>query len=185
MEPKLSKTLDKCIAQISSYYSIESCLAEYPAMSQQLEPLLRTAVSIAATPRVFPSDEFRKMLKARLRVRLSENRVQAEAARRGRRVTGLTALSEAWQGFMHTIAVSKRVAIPVAVTLLLVLASTLYISWSPSLASPTTALTSKCTVSILSGSVECQKPDSTIWEKAQDGTTLEAGSSPRLEGITR
>jgi len=184
MEPRLSKVLDECIAQIGNRRAIKGCLAKYPAMRRKLEPLLHAALSIAAIPKVSPSAEFRKTLKARLKARLSGDCVHAEAAKPGRRIAELTVLSEAWQRLVHTIAVSRRVAVPVTVALLLVLASAIYIFWTPSSTSPPVALASKCTLSILSGSVELQKPDSTIWEEAQDSITLEAGSRVRTDAAS-
>lgn len=73
METELSKVLDECIAQISKGETIQACLAEYPTMRQQLEPLLYTALSISTLPRVSPSDEFRKRSKARLMAWLRKN----------------------------------------------------------------------------------------------------------------
>jgi len=66
MRDKLTEILDDCIEQIEKGSSIEACLAEYPDMREELEPLLRIALSISSIPKVQPSPEFVTLSKLRL-----------------------------------------------------------------------------------------------------------------------
>ena len=65
--------------------TIETCLAEYQNMREQLEPLLYTAwyitrsISVILKVWLSPSDEFGRMLKGRLMARLRQESIQAEA----------------------------------------------------------------------------------------------------------
>lgn len=72
METELSRALDDCLYRIANGEAIEACLGKYPQVSEQLESLLRIALSISAAPKVSPSDEFRKASKVRLMARLRE-----------------------------------------------------------------------------------------------------------------
>jgi len=73
METELSRALDECLYRISNGEAIEACLGKYPRVSEQLESLLRTALSISAAPKLSASDEFRKASKVRLMARLSDS----------------------------------------------------------------------------------------------------------------
>lgn len=66
---KLEEILAQCIDDVmAGRSSIKDCLAKYPAISKQLEPLLRIALSIQKPPDVKPSPAF----KVRARVQLME-----------------------------------------------------------------------------------------------------------------
>ena len=80
MRAKLSEAFGECLARIRSGEAVNSCLAGYPNLRQQLVPLLYTALSISTIPKVVPSDDFRKLSKGRLLARLHERSIQAEPA---------------------------------------------------------------------------------------------------------
>ncbi len=89
MLKKMEDILAQCIEDIKAgRCSVEDCLAKYPSISKELEPLLRIAISIREPPDVKPSAAF----KVRARVHLME---QIHAKRgvtkwRGLRYTGQT-----------------------------------------------------------------------------------------------
>ena len=87
MRTKLPRVINDCIERMSKGQTIETCLAEYPNMRRQIEPLLRTAFSISSIPKVSPSDEFRTLSKARLMMRLHQESIQTEAAKSSRRAS--------------------------------------------------------------------------------------------------
>ena len=69
MLKKIADILDQCIEDIKAgRSSVEDCLAKYPSMRKQLEPLLRIALGIQEPPDVKPSAAF----KVRARVQLIE-----------------------------------------------------------------------------------------------------------------
>jgi len=165
MGTKLPVALDACLGRISNSRTIETCLVEYPTMRQQLEQMLYTALSISAIPKVSPSDEFRKTAKIRLISRLHQESILAETAKSGQR----------W----HGIAGMRKVAVTITVVLLLALGASFIPFGTPNSTSTPSVLATDGTLSILSGSVETQKPDSAIWEQAQDSMTLQAGTRLR------
>ena len=73
MGAKLSEVLEECLARIKRGETIGACLADYSHLQQQLEPLLymlHTAQSIYAIPKVAPSDDFKRISRARLTARI-------------------------------------------------------------------------------------------------------------------
>lgn len=69
MLKKMEDILAQCIEDVKAgRSSIEDCLAKYPSMRKELEPLLRIAISIQEPPDVKPSPAF----KVRARVQLME-----------------------------------------------------------------------------------------------------------------
>jgi hypothetical protein len=108
MRTKLPKVIDNCIERMRKGQTIEACLAEYPDMRQQIEPLLRTAVSISSIPGVSPSDEFRRLSKARLMMRLRQESIQTEAAKSSRRISLSDHIVIAGQKLWQSIAGSRK-----------------------------------------------------------------------------
>ena len=66
MRIDLSKILDECLLRVGKGEAIEACVDDYPNLQAKLEPLLSIAQAIYNIPKVSPSDEFRRMSKARL-----------------------------------------------------------------------------------------------------------------------
>ncbi|MFC1894218.1 FecR domain-containing protein, partial [Chloroflexota bacterium] len=175
---KFPEALDKCLVRISQGEAVEACLAEYPHLSEQLEPLLYMASSISAAPKASPSDEFRKMSRVRLIARLHEEPIRAKAAQSGQRTAEPNLLVLGWQRLMRAIIVPRKVVIPIALALLIALGGSLSLFGVLDF-SPPSALVSNCTLSIVTGSIEIQTVGSNIWEKGIDGVTLEAGTRVR------
>ena len=70
MRNRAIRVLDEHLARIRQGESIEACLTKYEGVRKQLEPLLHTAQSISAMPRVVLSDKFIKAAKGRLIARI-------------------------------------------------------------------------------------------------------------------
>ena len=81
MRIELTKILDDCIEQVMEGETIETCLAKYPNMREQVEPLLRTALSISSIPKVRPSSEFMRMSKTRLMRLIYQDSIQTKTAK--------------------------------------------------------------------------------------------------------
>ncbi len=174
MNVKLSRILDKCIEQLHRGENIESCLLQYPQLREQLEPLLKTAQAVSALPRVLPSDEFRRASKTRLMARIREDSVSRKTVKARPRTTLLDELALSWQRIWQAFIGAKKVAVPVTLALLLILA--IGIPSALNFLSATPALASQCTLSILSGSVEVQEPGAEHSQPGADGMTLAAGT---------
>ena len=176
---KLSKALDDCIAKINKGETIESCLAEYPRIRGKIEPLLHSALSISAIPKVSPSVEFRRAAKARLMSRLRQEARQAAAAEREQGITLLDELAMAWQRLCQNVVGMRKVAIPVTAVILIALVAGLYGVFN--FLSPPPALASQSTLSVLGGSVEVQKSTAEGWQRGTDGMVLPAGAEVKTE----
>ncbi|MFC2017309.1 FecR domain-containing protein, partial [Chloroflexota bacterium] len=170
----ISKILDECILRISSGEIIETCLDEHPNLREQLKPLLSIAQSISNMPKVTPSDEFRRVSKNRLMMRIREEPRQAKAIKSSQRIPLLSEIAVAWQRFLHANIATRKVAILVAITLLLALGANLYGVFY--LLPQPPALDSQCTLSIISGSVEIQSLGSDTGQQATDGMILNVGT---------
>ncbi|MFC1916409.1 FecR domain-containing protein, partial [Chloroflexota bacterium] len=177
MNAKLLRILDECIEQINKGEKIESCLAQYPQVQEQLEPFLGTVRAISALPKVSPSDEFRRLSKVRLLARIRQESIQDKAVKAEPSTTLFNELAISWQRMWQAIIGAKKVAIPVTIAILLVLVVGL--SGVLNSLSPTPALASQCTLSILSGSVEIQSPSSDSKEQGTNGMTLNVGTRIR------
>ncbi len=103
MQTKLSKAFDESLARIERGEAIATCLAEFPDMREQLEPLLHTALSVFAIPKASPSDDFRRLSKARLMARLRQEASQAAVAKSGRRTPLLDELAIGWERLVQAI----------------------------------------------------------------------------------
>ncbi|MFC2020117.1 FecR domain-containing protein, partial [Chloroflexota bacterium] len=167
MRAKLSRVLDECIERIGKGESLEACLAEYPDLRERLEPLLHIALSVSALPKAEPSKEFRKASKARLMARIRQ-----ESAEAGQKTAILDELVTGWQRLWQAISGARKIAIPVTVAVLVAL--TLFVRLD--FLSPYPVTASECTLSILGGGVEIQKPGLRDWRQGTDGITLAVGT---------
>ncbi|MFC1913650.1 FecR domain-containing protein, partial [Chloroflexota bacterium] len=172
MANKLVKTLDECITRINQGETIETCLTQYAHIRGEIEPLLRTALSVKTMPKLVPSDEFRKTSKALLLLKLRREAEQAQAAKSGLRIPLLDELAIAGQSLLRALAPLKKVVIPVTLVMLLALGTSL---GAFHFMSPSPALASQCTLSLLSGSAEILETSSANWKQGADGMTLAAG----------
>jgi len=175
MQAKLAKAFDECLARIKRGEAVKACLAEYPHLSRQLVPLLYTALSIETAPKVLPSDDFRKLSKERLMARLRQEAMQAERSHQAKAASD--SLGILWRELERVITGPAKIAIPVTLALIIALQG-LFLFGTPKFItpSPAPALASRCTITTFTGSAEMQRPGSTIWEKAENGMTLVAGS---------
>ena len=173
---EFSNVFDECFTRIKKGGAVRDCLAQYPHMRKQLEPLLHIAASISAAPKVVPSDKFRKMSRDRLIARLREECTRANDAKSGARMAKLNALVLHWQRLMSAVTNPKKAAIAVAAALLIALGGGIYAAALPGASSPSSASAPDCALTIVTGTVEIQTAGSTIWQEGIDGMTLEDGT---------
>ena len=176
MRTDLTRILDDCIEQVMRGTTIEASLAKYPHMCDQLEPLLRTALSISSTPKIRPSSEYVETSKVHLMRLIRQESTRIGTGKKGKSLLvsgGLTgAFRSVWRSFIS----GRRVAIPITVVLVIVLMAGLgqFIFLEP-----TPALASYCTLSVLSGSVMIQDLESGTSLEGYDGMTLSTGTGIR------
>jgi len=174
MNDKFSRILDESIERLIKGETIESCLEEYPNDREQLEPLLNTAQLISSIPKVSVSEKYSRVSKARLIARIRRESVQAREAETRSGIGLFDELGLAWHRMWQSILGAKKVAIPVA--LALILALVLSVSGLLNHLSTTPALASQCTLTILSGNVDVQMPGSNAEKTGTDGMTLNIGT---------
>jgi len=179
MAKQFPNILDECLTRISKGETVESCLTEYSHVREQLEPLLSMASSISRAPKASPSEEFRRFSPVRLMARLRQESRVAEATTAYQRITEPSTLSLAWHRLARSISGSKRVLVPVAISLVVALVVSLGLTYAVNTFSPNSALFSNCTLSVIAGEVEVQMPSSDIWQDGTDGVVLAAGSRVR------
>ncbi|MFC2048352.1 FecR domain-containing protein, partial [Chloroflexota bacterium] len=172
-----AKVLEVCIERMRQGESVENCLAEYPEMWGEIEPLLSIAQSITALPKVSLSDKFKKTSKARLMRRIRQQSDQVKTSKSVPRMTLLDELATIWQNIWHPILGVKKVVILVTLTSVTILVITL--SGVLNFSSPSQTLASKCTLSILSGNVDIQIPGEDRIQQGTDGATLTVGTRIR------
>jgi len=180
LQAKLSKAFSECLARIIRGEAVNSCMAEYPKLRQQLVPLLYTALSISTIPKVSPSDDFRKLSKGRLLARLQERSIQAEKSREAKIAS--SRLGILYRGLESAITNMSKVAVPITLLLILVLQCFSLFGMPNFISlSPAPALASHCTLSTLAGNVQLQIPDSSTWEEAKNGMTVKVGSRVKTD----
>ena len=172
MATDISKAIDECVKRINRGESIEQCLADYPQIRTELEPLLKTVAVLTSVPPVSISEEYRQTSQAQLMQRLREESVSKNESVRAPTKDRKPTLNwhRAWQSLVF------RPLIPVALTVVLILAISLSF-----LVFRGSAVAAECTLSILSGSAEVQKPGSSDWQPGVDSMPLLAGSRIRTE----
>jgi hypothetical protein len=179
MSARVSKILDECIARIEKGETIETCLAECPDVRKQLEPLLYMALAISAIPKISPSDDFRRMAKARLITRLRQQSVPAKTLDPELPIVQRNELARLWGALRQTIAGARKPAICITAALLLALGGSILLPAILNLVSPHPAMASPCTLSILSGKVEFGKAGWDSWQPSTDGMALTIGTDVR------
>lgn len=169
-----AKILEECIARLRQGESVEVCLAKYPEMRSQIEPRLNMVHSVYCLPGVRPSDKFQSAAKIRLMSRIRQQSAQESTTKSkpgAAIVDGLRVVSQKiWQPVLQ----AKKVAIPVTVAVIVILAVVL--SGIPYFTSPVPALASQSTLNILSGTVEIQNPGDDKSQRGNDGDVLNAGT---------
>ena len=184
MRVDLSKALDQCLLGMRSGMVPEACLANYQHLRQQLEPLLNMAAVIGAAPKVGPADEFRNESWARLITKARGSAAQMKE-RSSHNMSLWGNMRKAVGRFGDMLTPSQRVFAPLMSMLFLAIAVSLVAYSIPALFTPASALESQCTLSVLSGVVEVQEKGSDVWQSAEDGSVLAAGSRVRTDPDAR
>ena len=130
MGSKLEKVVDECIERIRKGEAIENCLAQYAHIREQLEPLLRIALSVTAAPIIGPSEEFRRAAKGRLMARLYQENIQRQAARSGHVAELWNEITVAWQGLWRALTPMRNAAVPITLALLLIIVASFGINFN-------------------------------------------------------
>jgi hypothetical protein len=164
MSRKLAKILDECIERLNHGESIETCLAQHPRDLKDVAQLLETVRRITAPP-VSPSEEFVNALEDRLRAQYGTH-TAGSASWPGR-------LATAWRGLWQPLVRARKIAVPAAIGLVLVIAAG-FSAYHGS--SPLSVLTAPCTLTTYGGTIEILQPDAASWEEGIDGITLTAGA---------
>ena len=113
---KVAETLTQCMDDIKAgKSSLEDCLNRYPDMRQELEPLLRVALSIKGPADIHPSDVF----KIRARVNLMEHIHASQAGKKMMRLPSQPGARYVWYTGW-----AKALAIVAAVVLIISAAGT-------------------------------------------------------------
>jgi len=78
--PGIENILTSCISDVKAdRHTLESCLASYPSLRGQLEPLLKIALSIKEPPAFKPNDEFRIRARVQLMAYMHDNGIKDKA----------------------------------------------------------------------------------------------------------
>jgi hypothetical protein len=172
-DAQLAKALDECLDSINEGKPIDVCVAASPRLHDKVAPLLYTGHYISTVPKVEASEEFRRTAKGRLIARLQEEerltaitKTQTKPASSFLKELNLV-MNRVWQSVMGV----KRIALPVAIGLVLIIVSAFSIN---NFMSPSPALADGCTLSIISGNVEISGQASN--QAGTDGMTLNAGT---------
>jgi hypothetical protein len=173
MEDKLARFLDYCLERIKNGETIEQCLAEYPALRHQMEPLLRSALAVSSLPKVAVSEQYRETALGRMMARLHQETGCNKVVELDQQTSFKDNFTRVGQWLQRYVIGAKRLAIPVALAVIIAIgASVSASSW----VSPSSALASRCTLSILSGNVEILIPGQEGSQSGADGMTLDVGT---------
>ncbi|MFC1964322.1 FecR domain-containing protein, partial [Chloroflexota bacterium] len=175
METKLAQVLDECLVRIKKGEAADACLTQDTSLWRKIEPLLNTALSVSAAPKAAPSKEFIETVEGHLAARY-QNNLRLAAEKTGKISPLINGPALTWQNILQSIAPMRKVIIPVTLALILLIAASF---GAANLLSPSPVLASQCTLSLLSGRAEFQKPGSEKWQPGTDGMTLVAGSRVR------
>ncbi len=134
--------------------------------------MLEVVASLAAMPRVEPSPQFRETAQGRLMARLGQEASRVKVAELEQRVPVIDDLADAGEHLRQTINRAFRVAVPVALTLLV---AVVLVFTASNLRHVPVAYASECTLSILGGNVEINGPGAAS-QTGADGMTLQAGT---------
>ena len=175
----IHKAFSDCLERIKGGEAVNSCLAGYPQQRRQIAPLLYTALSISAVPKVVPSEDFRRQSTNRLLARLLAESRPEKSHPAKRTFDGLATI---WRVLEAAFTGPARVTVPIALGLIIALQCFLIFGTFNFMSRPATgALASQGTLSILKGSIQLQVPGSTAWEEAKDGVTVLAGSRVKTD----
>src|SRR5438132_7775239 len=80
-DDRLARALDECLARIAAGESVASCLASFPEIASDLEPLLVTARRAVAAPPASLGAERRSALRADILGQIATTRARNSASR--------------------------------------------------------------------------------------------------------
>jgi len=83
MTDSLEQALDRCLDRINAGEAVEACLADYPRLAAELDPLLRAALQTRETYSFTPSAEAKQSARQRFAAAREQIRVSAPVRRRG------------------------------------------------------------------------------------------------------
>ena len=178
MRSKQYKVLDECLARVKGGETPGACLDDYPRLRQQLEPLLLAAASVSAVPAASASNDFRRRSKHLLMTRL--HRDSAKNTRPLPVESASNVLSNLRRILERAITGPAKVAVPIALALVFILQGVLIINSAFFFPASVPEFTSQCTLTTFDHGVLMKRSGSTIWERAENGTTLKAGARIQL-----
>lgn len=177
MKKNIAEIVDRCLIRLNNGETIDECLAGYPDIREQLEPLLDVAMSVSNLPEVSPSDEFREASKVRLMARIRSEATLSKTSKPYQKTALSRELVISWRRFWHAISSARKIAIPAVAALLVILIVVTLLPKALGPLSPTPVLASQCTLSVLGGNVELRGLTSDTWLRGNDGTSLAVGTS--------
>lgn len=156
--------LDKCLERIRRGETVEQCLADYPDLRPELEPLLRVFKNVSTVRRVTPSTEFKQ--KAYVNIL---SRIEADSRQSDHGFKNIFNFNNLRRNLAF------RTLVPV--TIVVVLALIVWVALP--VFSPVRVSAEECTLSVLSGSAEIKRTESSAWFPGNDGMTLKVGCRVR------
>ena len=178
MENRQAVALDQCLLWINQGKTIDYCLEQYSQLRVDLEPLIKIAISIREAPKITPSSEFVETSKAHLISNIRTKSIRTKPKEINMKAIETNRSVGMWRRYLDLISI-KKLAVPVALLMVLAIVSGLFLTNTFHFSSPASGLTSNCTLSILSGSVDIQKKQTGSWLSGQNGVTLSTGDAIR------
>ena len=104
---EFERSLEECRARLAEGESIEKILEAYPAIADQLEPLLRAARAAQSLPKPRPSKAAYQAGRNRLLAEADQMRLQGRFIKNGTK-QGILRYSERWSNFMGNLFAPKE-----------------------------------------------------------------------------
>ncbi|MEJ2740740.1 MAG: FecR family protein, partial [Dehalococcoidia bacterium] len=173
MKKKYAKDLDECIEYLRKGLNYENYVHLDPGIDTHIDQLIHAGTVISSVQKAAPTIEFKRTSKNRLLARIKhENAEKID----GSPAKTKNLFHEIKQTFLNIFTKPVRVAVPIALSLLIAIGGGAFFSGLVSFSSPTAVLASNCTLSIIEGNVDILPTGSKTWQEGIDGTTLEEGT---------
>jgi len=176
MEKEFDIILDECLELVMKGESIESVLAEFPDLRENLEPLLLTALDINHLPKIEPSPEYISTSKLSLLRKIQS--YESEKSSGFDVLSVFRRFSTSIGDFRQAFSAHPRWSVAVTAVLVIVLFATIGQSV---LFKSSPAMASTCVLQILSGEVNISDADSDMFEPGSDGMVLETGAQVKTD----
>jgi hypothetical protein len=173
MKNDVAKSLDDCLKRIKNGETMEECLAAYPSLKGQIEPLLRSAQVISYLPKMEISEQYRETAAGRLMSRIQQNTARQKVVDLYDHTIFKDNLARIARWLHQSFTGNRRIVIPVTLIAIIAIVAGIGV---PSLSSPSSVLASGCTLSIYSGEVDILSPGQEEIQPGIDGMTLEVGT---------